>query len=213
MSDDAPKRTALYDEHVKLGARMVPFAGYDMPVQYPTGIIAEHNWTRENAGLFDVSHMGQCFVVGPDFEASAKAMERIVPADILGLKPNQQRYSQLLSEDGGTLDDLMITRSSYAGHEGWLYVVVNAGRKDHDYQWIAKHLPEDVSFKPGENMSLVALQGRRRKRCWRGSLRLCAVFPSCTTRRSRSAASGPMSRARATRARTASKSRCLIPTS
>jgi aminomethyltransferase len=159
MSEPAPKRTALYDEHVKLGARMVPFAGYDMPVQYPAGIIAEHNWTRENAGLFDVSHMGQCFVVGPDFETSAKAMERLVPADILGLKPNQQRYSQLLSEDGGTLDDLMITRASYAGHEGWLYVVVNAGRKDHDYAWIAKHLPDGVSFKPGEDMALVALQG------------------------------------------------------
>ncbi len=159
MSDTAPKRTSLYDEHVRLGARMVPFAGYDMPVQYPSGIIAEHNWTRENAGLFDVSHMGQCFVVGPDFETAARAMERLVPADILGLAPQQQRYSQLLSEDGGTLDDLMITRSAYPGHEGWLYVVVNAGRKDHDYAWIAKHLPEGVGFKPGEAMSLVALQG------------------------------------------------------
>lgn len=159
MSENAPKRTALHDEHVKLGARMVPFAGYDMPVQYPTGIIAEHNWTRENAGLFDVSHMGQCFVVSNDFETSARAMERIVPADILGLRPNQQRYSQLLSEGGGTLDDLMITRSSYKGHEGWLYVVVNAGRKEHDYRWIAKHLPDGVSFRPGEAMSLVAIQG------------------------------------------------------
>ena len=161
MSDPAPKRTALYDEHVRLGARMVPFAGYDMPVQYPTGILTEHNWTREKAGLFDVSHMGQCFIVGPDFETTAKAMEKIVPADILGLKPNQQRYSQLLGEDGGTLDDLMITRSSYAGHEGWLYVVVNAGRKDHDYEWIARHLSNGVTFKPGEAMSLVALQGPR----------------------------------------------------
>ena len=65
MTNPAPHRTALYDEHVRLGARMVPFAGYDMPVQYPTGILAEHNWTRENAGLFDVSHMGQCVIVGP----------------------------------------------------------------------------------------------------------------------------------------------------
>ena len=85
MSDDAPRRTALYDAHVKLGARMVPFAGYDMPVQYPTGIIAEHNWTRENAGLFDVSHMGQCMITGPDFETVASAMERLVPADIRSL--------------------------------------------------------------------------------------------------------------------------------
>lgn len=159
MSEPAPKRTALYDEHVRLGARMVPFAGYDMPVQYPSGILAEHNWTRENAGLFDVSHMGQCFVTGPDFETAAKAMEAIVPADILGLAPRQQRYSQLLSDVGGTLDDLMITRAAYEGYEGWLYVVVNAGRKDHDYDWIARHLPEGVGFKPGEAMSLVALQG------------------------------------------------------
>jgi aminomethyltransferase len=117
MSDNAPKRTSLYDEHVRLGARMVPFAGYDMPVQYPAGIIAEHNWTRENAGLFDVSHMGQCFIVGPDFETSAKAMERLVPADILGLQPHQQRYSQLLAEDGGTLDDLM--KATRAGSISW----------------------------------------------------------------------------------------------
>lgn len=161
MNEPAPKRTSLYDEHVKLDARMVPFAGYDMPVQYPSGILAEHNWTRENAGLFDVSHMGQCFVMSPDFETTAKAMERIVPADILGLAPRQQRYSQLLSEDGGTLDDLMITRAAYEGYEGWLYVVVNAGRKGHDYQWIERHLPEGVGFKPGEAMSLIALQGPR----------------------------------------------------
>ena len=159
MSNTASKRTALHESHVELGARMVPFAGYDMPVQYPSGIIAEHNWTRENAGLFDVSHMGQCFVTGPDFDTTASAMETIVPADILGLAPHQQRYSQLLAEDGGTLDDLMITRSAYKGHEGWLYVVVNAGRKDHDYAWIEKHLPDGVGFKPGEAMSLVALQG------------------------------------------------------
>jgi aminomethyltransferase len=159
MSGKATLRTALYDEHVKLGARMVPFAGYDMPVQYPTGIITEHNWTRQHAGLFDVSHMGQCFVTGPDFATTAAAMEMIVPADIKGLAPKQQRYSQLLGEDGGILDDLMITRAAYSGYEGWLYVVVNAGRKAHDYEWIARHLPGSVGFKAGEAMSLVALQG------------------------------------------------------
>jgi aminomethyltransferase len=159
MSGDATERTALYDEHVNLGARMVPFAGYDMPVQYPSGILAEHNWTRTSAGLFDVSHMGQCFVMGPDFATSAAAMEKIVPADIAGLAPKQQRYSQLLAEDGGILDDLMITRAAYPGYEGWLYVVVNAGRKAHDYGWIAERLTGGVTFKPGESMSLVALQG------------------------------------------------------
>jgi aminomethyltransferase len=152
-------RTPLYDLHVALGARIVPFAGYEMPVQYPTGILTEHNWTREHAGLFDVSHMGQCFIVGPDFAAAAAAMEKIVPADISGLAPHQQRYSQLLNEDGGILDDMMITRSAYAGHEGWLYVVVNAARKTEDYAWIAAHLPQGVTFKPGQDMALIALQG------------------------------------------------------
>ena len=156
MSDDAPKRTSLYDEHVRLGARMVPFAGYDMPVQYPTGILTEHNWTRASAGLFDVSHMGQCLVTGGSFEAAAKAMEALVPADVLGLKPRQQRYAQFLSEDGGTLDDLMITRHA---DDGTLYVVVNAGRKEHDYAWMKRHLPPGVTLTRRDDLSLVALQG------------------------------------------------------
>jgi aminomethyltransferase len=156
MSEHAPKRTALYDEHVKLGARIVPFAGYEMPVQYPSGILTEHGWTREKAGLFDVSHMGQCYVTGPDFETTAKAMERIVPADILSLVPHQQRYSQLLSGDGGTLDDLMITRTDT---DGMLYVVVNASRKDHDFARIAEHLPSDVTLTRRDDLALLALQG------------------------------------------------------
>src|ERR1700748_3283963 len=97
MAEEALRRTPLYDLHVALGAKMVPFAGYDMPVQYPTGIMAEHKWTREHAGLFEVSHMGQCSIVGPDFETTARAMEMLVPADVLSLKPGQQRYSQLLN--------------------------------------------------------------------------------------------------------------------
>jgi aminomethyltransferase len=159
MSDEALRRTPLYDEHVRLGGKIVPFAGYEMPVQYPTGILTEHNWTRENAGLFDVSHMGQCFIMSPDFATSAAAMEKLVPADIAGLAPKQQRYSQLLNEAGGILDDLMITRADYKGYEGWLYVVVNAGCKEGDYVHITKNLPEGVTFKPGEDMALLALQG------------------------------------------------------
>jgi aminomethyltransferase len=159
MSEVPLLRTPLYDLHVSLGARMVPFAGYEMPVQYPTGILTEHNWTRSSAGLFDVSHMGQCFIVGPDFAATAAAMEKIVPADIAGLAPNQQRYSQLLSDEGGILDDLMITRSAYKSYEGWLYVVLNASRKDHDFAHIAKHLPEGIALKRGDGMALIALQG------------------------------------------------------
>jgi aminomethyltransferase len=159
MSEDILQRTPLYEAHKALGAKLVPFAGYEMPVQYPTGILAEHNWTRQNAGLFDVSHMGQCFIIGPDFATTSAAMEKIVPADIAGLTPHQQRYSQLLAEDGGILDDLMITRTAYAGYEGWLYVVVNASRKVHDYAHITKYLPQGVTLKPGEDMALLALQG------------------------------------------------------
>lgn len=156
MSDSAHRRTSLYDEHLKLGARMVPFAGYDMPVQYPAGILAEHNWTRESAGLFDVSHMGQCLVTGESFEAVARAMEALVPADVLGLGPRQQRYAQFLAPDGGTLDDLMITRHA---EDGRLYVVVNAGRKDHDYAWMERHFPAGIALKRRDDLSLVALQG------------------------------------------------------
>ena len=90
-------RTPLYDLHVALGAKMVPFAGYEMPVQYPLGILKEHLHTREKAGLFDVSHMGQAVLSGPDHVTTAKALEALVPADIVNLQPGQQRYSQLLN--------------------------------------------------------------------------------------------------------------------
>ncbi len=153
------QRTPLYEAHKALGAKLVPFAGYEMPVQYPTGVLAEHNWTRANAGLFDVSHMGQCFIVGPDFETTSRAMEKLVPADIVGLAPHQQRYSQLLNEGGGILDDLMITRAAYKNYEGWLYVVVNASRKQPDYAHIENHLPEGIKLQRGEDMALLALQG------------------------------------------------------
>jgi aminomethyltransferase len=159
MTESALKRTPLYDEHVKLGAKLVPFAGYEMPVQYPTGVLTEHNWTREHAGLFDVSHMGQCFIEGPDFETTAAAMEQIVPADIRGLAPTQQRYSQLLADDGGVLDDLMITRPADANHPGLLWIVVNAGRKQHDFAHFEQHLPPAVKFKTAPDLGLIALQG------------------------------------------------------
>ena len=106
-------RTPLYDLHVSLGAKMVPFAGYEMPVQYPLGVLKEHLWTREKAGLFDVSHMGQAALVADDgkHETVARALEALIPADVLNLARGQQRYSQLLAEDGGILDDLMFARS------------------------------------------------------------------------------------------------------
>ncbi|MBV8765297.1 MAG: hypothetical protein JOZ66_10315, partial [Hyphomicrobiales bacterium] len=90
------KTTPLHDAHVAVGARMVPFAGYEMPVQYPTGILAEHLHTRASAGIFDVSHMGQAFLMGSDHATVAKALEALVPADILNLAPGRQRYTQLL---------------------------------------------------------------------------------------------------------------------
>ena len=161
MTEETLQRTPLYETHKALGAKLVPFAGYEMPVQYSSGVLTEHNWTRQNAGLFDVSHMGQCFIVGPDFETTSHAMEKLVPADIAGLAPHQQRYSQLLNEDGGILDDLMITRAAYKNYEGWLYVVVNASRKAVDYAHIEKHLPAGLKLQRGEDMALLALQGPR----------------------------------------------------
>jgi aminomethyltransferase len=148
-------RTALHAQHVALGAKMVPFAGYDMPVQYPTGVLTEHNWTREHAGLFDVSHMGQCSLFAPSFEAAAAALEALIPADVKGLAVSQQRYSQLLNENGGIIDDLMFTRMP----GGEIDIVVNAGRKHVDYEHFAKHLPRDCELKQWDVFSLLALQG------------------------------------------------------
>lgn len=155
----APLKTPLHARHVALGARMVPFAGYDMPVQYPTGILTEHNWTREKAGLFDVSHMGQAFLVGPDHETTARALEALVPADIVNLAPGKQRYSQLLNEEGGILDDLMVTRSIDPDEDGALYLVVNAACKEADYPHIEARLPSNVKLVRAEHRGLVALQG------------------------------------------------------
>ncbi|HRK17821.1 MAG TPA: glycine cleavage system aminomethyltransferase GcvT, partial [Hyphomicrobiaceae bacterium] len=163
VAQDAPlKRTPLYDLHVAAGAKMVPFAGYEMPVQYPLGVLKEHLWTREKAGLFDVSHMGQAHVVAEDgrHETAARALEALVPADFVNLKPGFQRYSQLLSADGGILDDLMIARSADPKNEGWLYVVVNAACKDQDYAHIAANLPKGVRLDLSSDMTaLLALQG------------------------------------------------------
>ncbi|HEU6442563.1 MAG TPA: glycine cleavage system aminomethyltransferase GcvT [Microvirga sp.] len=162
MAEPAPLlQTPLHAEHVSLGARMVPFAGYDMPVQYPTGILTEHTWTREHAGLFDVSHMGQAFLVAEDesHETVARALEALIPADVLNLKPDQQRYSQLLANDGGILDDLMVTRVGAPGREGRLYLVVNASMKEADYAHIQARLPKGVSLDRNDDLALMALQG------------------------------------------------------
>ncbi|WP_454915499.1 glycine cleavage system aminomethyltransferase GcvT [Xanthobacter sediminis] len=151
--------TPLFAAHVALGARIVPFAGYEMPVQYADGILAEHHWTRTHAGLFDVSHMGQAVLEGPDHAAAARALEALVPADILGLAPGRQRYSQLLNEAGGILDDLMVTRPRDAAEDGRLLLVVNAACKAADFAHIERHLPLEVRLVPLLDRALIALQG------------------------------------------------------
>jgi aminomethyltransferase len=153
------KRTPLHDLHVELGAKMVPFAGYDMPVQYPAGILAEHQHTRAGAGLFDVSHMGQFRITGPTldsrgFDAAAAAIEKLCPNDFRSLKSGQQRYGFLTNAKGGILDDLMVTRDGEV-----LRMVVNAACKDADYNHIAGNLPADCKIERLEDFALLALQG------------------------------------------------------
>jgi aminomethyltransferase len=157
MSDDAILKTPLHALHLELGARMVPFAGYDMPIQYPTGVLAEHLHTRKAAGLFDVSHMGQALIEGPDHRTVAAFLETLCPADILNLPPGRQRYTQLLNEAGGVVDDLMVTRPP--GADDALRLVVNAARKSVDYALIAERAPGGVRLTPFEDAALVALQG------------------------------------------------------
>jgi len=137
----------------------VPFAGYEMPVQYADGIIAEHTHTRQAAGLFDVSHMGQAFVIGADHETAARALEMLVPADIVSLAPGGQRYTQLTDANGGILDDLMVTRSAESEEDGVLMLVVNAARKDADCAHIAAGLPAGVRLIRADHRALIALQG------------------------------------------------------
>lgn len=161
------KNTPLIDRHIASGGRMVPFGGYSMPVQYPAGIIAEHRWTREHAGLFDVSHMGPSFLLlndkandpEADHQAIAALVEPLVCGDIKGLKPGQIRYTLLLNETGGTLDDLMIARPRDPAWSGTLYIVVNAGTKDADFARIAAAAGDQAALNRADNCGLLALQG------------------------------------------------------
>ena len=148
--------TPLFALHRELGAKLVPFAGYEMPLQYANGIVKEHNHVRSAAGFFDVSHMGQARLTAPDFGAAAAALERLVPGDIAGLKPGRLRYTQLLNESGGIIDDLMVTRD--ADGVG-VSLVVNASRKEIDFAHIAGRLPAGMRLDPEPNRALIALQG------------------------------------------------------
>jgi aminomethyltransferase len=150
MSDQALKTTPLNAAHRALGARMVGFGGYDMPVQYE-GVLAEHRWTREHAGLFDVSHMGQCKITGADAIAQ---FERFVPGDYQILKAGKQKYSLLLNAEGGIMDDLMAGKPDHDG----LYVVVNAGNKDADFAFLKANLQGDAKLTVLDR-ALIAIQG------------------------------------------------------
>jgi aminomethyltransferase len=151
MSDQALKTTPLNAAHRALGARMVGFGGYDMPVQYE-GVLAEHRWTREHAGLFDVSHMGQCRITGADAIAQ---FQRFVPGDYEILKAGKQKYSLLLNAEGGIMDDLMAGKPDHDG----LFIVVNAGNKDADFAFLNANLAGDAKLTVMDDRALLAIQG------------------------------------------------------
>ena len=149
-------RTPLYDLHVAQGAKMVPFAGYEMPVQYGLGVMKEHLWTREHAGLFDVSHMGQIWIEGSD---PGGALESLVPQSVVDLKDGRQRYGFLTNDAGGIIDDLMIIRFDYSR----LHLVVNAAKKDEVLAHLRRGMPDChvESFDSSVRHALLALQGPR----------------------------------------------------
>ncbi|PZR01061.1 MAG: glycine cleavage system aminomethyltransferase GcvT [Cereibacter sphaeroides] len=167
------KRLPLHDLHLSLGARMVPFAGYEMPVQYPAGVMKEHLHTRAAAGLFDVSHMGQV-ILRPKagIEALTLAFERLVPADVAGLAPWRQRYGLFTNEAGGILDDLM-----FANREDHLFVVVNAACKVDDLAHMRAHLSGDAEVIEVADQALLALQGPQ------AEVALARLLPGVTTMR------------------------------
>ncbi|MFA7892469.1 glycine cleavage system aminomethyltransferase GcvT [Pseudomonas putida] len=146
-------KTPLHALHLELGARMVPFAGYDMPVQYPLGVLREHLHTREQAGLFDVSHMGQILLKGSD---AARALETLVPVDIIDLPVGMQRYAMFTNEHGGILDDLMVANLG----DDTLLLVVNAACKAQDLAHLQRHISQRCEVQPlFDQRALLALQG------------------------------------------------------
>lgn len=169
---DSLKHTPLHGLHVSLGGKMVPFAGYDMPVQYPAGVLKEHLHTRSSAGLFDVSHMGQIALrpKSGKVEDAARALERLVPQDIVAIAPGRQRYAQFTNPDGGILDDLMV--ANFGDH---LFLVVNAACKDADEAHLRANLSGDCIIDSLADRALVALQGPKAEAAL---AKLCAEAPS-----------------------------------
>ncbi|MDR3511100.1 MAG: glycine cleavage system aminomethyltransferase GcvT [Caulobacteraceae bacterium] len=160
-------RTPLHQAHIAAGARMVAFAGYDMPVQYRDGVLKEHLWTREHAGAFDVSHMGPAFLTlnettgdpDADHRAVSAIVETLVCGDIAGLKPGQLRYTLLLNAEGGMVDDLMVGRPHLMARQGMLYLVVNAATKDGDFALIEAAAAGKARLTRADDRALIALQG------------------------------------------------------
>ena len=150
------KKTPLYNLHIQHGAKMIEFAGYQMPIQYKSGIIQEHKFTRENAGIFDVSHMGQLFITGSD--QLTDDLEKIFPVNLKNLKINQSKYSFLMNEQGGIYDDLIITKLK----DGYL-IILNAACKKQDFEIIKKKLDDKYELNLDESLSLIAIQGPKAK--------------------------------------------------
>ena len=155
IAEAPPARVPLHDLHVALGGKIVPFAGYELPVNYSAGILTEHLFTRQKAGLFDVSHMGQAFLSGP---GAAARLETLVPGDIQALGAGRTRYTQFLDNQGGILDELMVTRLDESGDK--LFLVVNAACKEADFARLQAALP-DLRLEVLEDRALLALQGPR----------------------------------------------------
>lgn len=146
-----PKQTSLYQLHLELGGKMIEFAGYQLPVQYQSGIIQEHLHCRSRAGFFDISHMGQCLILGGE---AAAELEKLTPSDVTSLKPGQQKYTVLTNDEGGIIDDIIITRTGKG-----LMIVVNAACKDKDFQYLSSHLSGGCQLLELTERSLFALQG------------------------------------------------------
>ena len=151
------RKTALNEEHIKLGAKMVPFGGWNMPLQYGS-IIDEHNTVRKNAGLFDVSHMGEVFLTGAD---AVEFLQSLVPQDISALKTGKAVYCQLLNNNGGMIDDLIIYRLEDVNDFPYFMLIVNASRINEDYEWIiSKKSDYNVDiYNESDKLSMIALQG------------------------------------------------------
>ena len=153
------KKTPLFALHEELGGTLVDFAGYALPVRYPAGIMAEHNQCRDSAAMFDVSHMGQAKLVGPDHETTARALEALTPSAFTKLGLGRMRYSVLLNDDGGIIDDFIVTRPEDPSLDGTLMLVVNGACKEGDYAHLAEKLPENVKLERLDDKALIAIQG------------------------------------------------------